>query len=287
MGSFLRASPASPAPLPTTGASSFPIPLHRLPPPCIHTPQHFHTSPAPIPTSLPTTPPPLFHTSTPPSPWASIPPRPSLAPPGPGRPASLPPRRQPLPCPSAPHLRRASDTCPPPVRSHTRTCRPSQSGMNFLMFELSLLRQSITSMCLHNQRQPKEKEKEKRFKQELFGMLINYFLVTSSDCVRHPVQSSLWAVGVCDFPSYWQIRVLENVRVKNRITDLLQEEASLAPFPWCFNSVLMNSKWPIKVREYAAELRIWNFVWYLWEIWFISPYLSSWLPINQRSRTRW
>lgn len=132
--SHLLVSPASPVPaVPSRRASSFPTPLRRLPPPppSITTPpQPFPTSPPLTLRSHPTTPPPLFHTSTPCSPSANIPPHPSLAPLDPGLPASLLPRRPRLLSLSAPHLRRASGMFPLPARSHMYTCKPSQSGMN-------------------------------------------------------------------------------------------------------------------------------------------------------------
>lgn len=129
-------SPASPAPVLTTGASSYPTPPHRLPPhpPPISTlPRPSPTSPPPTLRPPPTTPPPLFRTSTRPSPSANSPPPPPLAPPDPGPPASLPPQHPPPRSPSAPRHRWASATCRPPARSHTCTCRPSQSGMNLLI----------------------------------------------------------------------------------------------------------------------------------------------------------
>lgn len=133
--SLLLASPAYPVPVLTTEASSYPNPPHRLPRPLpsISTPlRPCHTSPPPTLRPPPITPPRLFHTSTPPSPSANSPPRPSLVPRDRGRPASLPPRRPPPRSPSAPRRRRASATCRRPARSHMHTYRPNQSGMNGL-----------------------------------------------------------------------------------------------------------------------------------------------------------
>lgn len=129
-------SPAFPAAVFTTGASSCPTPRHRLlpPHPSINTPpQPSHTRLPPILRPPHTTPPPLFHTSTLPCPLANIPLRPSLAPPDLGLPASLSPPH-PLPhSPSAHQHRQASDTCTPPARSPMHIYRASQSGMDSIV----------------------------------------------------------------------------------------------------------------------------------------------------------
>lgn len=147
--SRLLASPASPVAAHTTGASSYPNHLPRLPPPLpsISTPPRpCPTSPPPTRSLLPTTPHPLSHTSTLPSPSANIPPPPSLAPPDPGPPAFLPPQHPPPLSLSARHRRQVSDMCTPHARSHRHICRPNQSG-NVCCDAINLKRVNEKATC--------------------------------------------------------------------------------------------------------------------------------------------